>query len=377
MTASVTRPLFRMVPYRVLQRIDWLMLALAAALIGFGIVTLWGSTSAAGDGPGPLRGYALRQLRWAAIGLVPLVFLIVLDYRKLQPVIWIIYGLQMALLAGLLFKGETIKGARSWYDLGAFNFQPSEPGKLVVILALAHCLSHRMDRFGGLRSLPLPLAIVGFPVWLILKQPDLGSAMVLVPVAGAMLWVAGLHKWIVLVALIAAAGGAVATYPHLRPYQKDRIQTFLNPEADPLGRGYNIIQSETALGSGQLLGKGWGRGTQTNFNFLPEFHTDFIFPTVGEQFGLVGSSLLLLMTTLLVLLLLRLANQTHDLFGMLIVVGVATLFATHVFFNIGMTIGLMPITGLPLPFFSYGGSFMLTCMASVGLAVGIGARRGL
>jgi rod shape determining protein RodA len=163
----------------------------------------------------------------------------------------------------------------------------------------------------------------------------------------------------------------------LRDYQKERIKTFVNPSADPRGKGWNIIQAMTALGSGQLAGKGWGRGTQTNFRFLPEYQTDFIFPTVGEQFGMVGCSVVLLLMLLLVLRMVHLARLTEDPFGVLIITGLATMFCTHIILNVGMTVGLLPVTGLPLPFFSYGGTFMITCLVSVGLALGIGARRGL
>ncbi len=370
------RPLFRMVPYRILPRVDWLLILTALALALFGIVTLWGATSS-GDGPGPLAGYAKRQLVWCGIGLLGLVFLIVVDYRRLRPLIWPLYGILIALLVGLLVQGQFIKGARSWYGLGFFNLQPAEPGKIILILVMAHYLASRMDRFRGLFHTIVPLMIAGLPMGLILIQPDLGSALVFVPVVGAMFWVAGIRKWVVVLFILAGVGVAAAGYPHLKPYQQQRVLTFLNPEADRLGKGYNIIQSQTAMGSGQLAGKGWGRGTQTNFRFLPEFHTDFIFPTVGEQFGFVGGSTVLGLMVLLIGLMIRQAQRVPDLFGLLIITGLATMLATHIVFNIGMTIGMLPVTGLPLPFFSYGGTFMLTCMAAIGLTVGIGARREL
>lgn len=370
------KPLFRMVPYRILPRVDWLLIATAVALTAFGIVTIWGASSQ-GDGPGPFQGFALKQAIWAAIGLGMMGLLIVVDYRKLRALVWPLYAIMCLLLLGLMIKGHIIKGAQSWYDLGPFNFQPSEMGKIVIVLTLAHYLAPRMKTFRGLHHTFVPLAIVLLPMGLILLQPDLGSAVVFVPIAGAMFWIAGIRKWVVVLFAIVGVAAVLSAYPHLKPYQRDRLMAFAHPDEDPLGKGYNINQALTALGSGQLMGKGWGRGTQTNFRFLPEFHTDFIFPTVGEQFGLVGTSLALALMLLLIGLIARVAQVTQDLFGVLIAAGMAAMLATHVVFNVGMAIGLMPVTGLPLPFFSYGGTFMLTCMTAVGLVVGIGARRDL
>lgn len=370
------KPLFRLVPYRILPRVDWLLIATTLVLAAFGIITIWGAMSQ-GDGVGPFEGYAAKQAMWAGVGLIMLVALIVIDYRVLRAFVWPLYAIITVLLLGLMIKGHIIKGAQSWYDLGPFNLQPSEPGKIVIILVLAHYLAPRMKKFRGLHHTFIPLAIVLFPMGLILLQPDLGSAIVFIPIAGAMFWIAGIRKWVVVLFALLGVVAAVKTYPHLKPYQKDRLTAFINPEEDPLGKSWNINQALMATGSGQILGKGWGRGTQTNFHFLPEFHTDFIFPTVGEQFGMVGACLVLAIMLLQVGLMARIAQVTQDLFGVLAATGMAAMLATHVIFNIGMAIGLMPITGLPLPFFSYGGSFMLTCMIAVGLTVGIGARRDL
>lgn len=373
---AMKKPFFRLVPYRILPRVDWLLIATTLVLTAFGIATIWGAMSA-GDGVGPFDGYAAKQTMWAGIGLGLLVLFIVVDYRRLRPFVWPLYAIVVVLLVGLMIKGRLIKGAQSWYDLGPFNLQPSEPGKIVIVLVLAHYLAPRLKKFRGLHHTFVPLAIVLFPMGLILLQPDLGSAVVFIPIAGAMFWVAGIRKWVVVLFAILGVVAALKVYPHLKPYQKGRLTAFINPEQDPLGKSWNINQALMAMGSGQLMGKGWGRGTQTNFHFLPEFHTDFVFPTVGEQFGMVGACLVLALLVLQIGLMARIAQVTQDLFGVLVVTGMAALLATHAVFNIGMAIGLMPITGLPLPFFSYGGSFMLTCMTAVGLTVGIGARREL
>lgn len=370
------RPLFRLVPYRILPRINWFLIATTLALAVFGIVTLWGATSS-GDGPGPFAGYARKQAIFLLIGIGLMAGLIMIDYRRLRVLIWPLYGFNIALLAGVLVKGHIIKGAQSWYALGPIHLQPSEPAKLIVVLVLAHYLASRVKRFRGLHHTLIPLAIVLLPMALILRQPDLGSAVVFIPITGAIFWTAGLRKWVIVLFVILGALAVYKVVPHLKPYQKDRLMAFMHPEADPLGYGWNIIQAKTALGSGQLLGKGWGRGTQTNFRFLPEYHTDFIFPTVGEQFGMVGACLALSLMLLQIGLIARVAQQTQDLFGVLTATGMAAMLATHVFFNVGMATGMLPVTGLPLPFFSYGGSFMITCMIAVGLVVGIGARRDL
>jgi len=372
----MARPQFRLVPYRLWPGINWFLIVVTLTLAVCGVLTLWGATSD-GRGPGPLRGFALKQIIFSGLGLVLMVALIVFDYRLLKRATWVLYGLLIVALAGLLLKGHAIKGAVSWYNLGGFTFQPSEPGKIVVILALAHYLAPRMTRFRGLRHTLVPLGIVAVPLLLILVQPALGSAAVLVPVTAALFWVAGLRRWIFVAGFALGILVCVVGYPHLKDYQKERIKTFVDPGADPRGKGWNILQSQTALGSGELFGKHWGHGTQTTFRYLPEYHTDFIFPTVGEQFGLVGCLAVLGLLLCLVGALVHLAGVVQNLYGVLIVTGLATMLATHVVLNVGMCVGLLPVTGLPLPFFSYGGSFVLTCMGAVGLALGIGARRGL
>lgn len=372
----MAKPRFRLVPYRLLPWVDWWLILVTLLLAACGIITLAGATYR-GPEAGLLGVYALRQAIWFAGGVVLMFTLIFFDYRKLRRFNWVLYGIILVLLVGLLAKAETIKGARSWYDLKFFKFQPSEPGKIVIVLALAQYLAPRVLEFRGLRHLIRPMLIVGVPMLLILKQPDLGTAAVLVPTTAVMFWVAGLRKWIFISAFVAGMVGAVLVYPHLMPHQKARIETFINPEADPRGKGYNIIQAQTALGSGQLLGKGWGKGTQTNFHFLPEYHTDFIFPTLGEQFGFVGCMTVLLLQLLLVARMIHLANVTQDVYGVLIIAGLTSILGTHIFLNVGIMVGLLPVTGLPLPFFSYGGSFMLTCLAAVGLTLSVGARRGL
>lgn len=370
----MARPLFQR--YRLWPHVDWLLLALVVALAAFGVVTLWGATNT-GESLGPPGYYVKAQVRWVVLGLIGVAALVLYDYRGLKPLVWVLYAVLVLALIGLLIKSDAIKGASSWYRLGPASVQPSEFGKIVLVLTLARYLARRGGRFRGLRHTFVPGLLAGVPVVLILLQPDFGTAFVYVPMIAAMFWVAGLRLWVFGLFLVAGLAAAVVGYPHLKPYQQERIKTFLDPEADPRGKGYNVIQARTALGSGGLTGKGWGQGTQTKLRFLPEYRTDFIFPTVGEQFGLVGCVVVLLVHLLVILRMMRLAGVTQDMFGVLIISGLTVMLATHVVMNVGMAVGLLPVTGLPLPFFSYGGSFMLTCMAAVGLALGIGARRYL
>jgi rod shape determining protein RodA len=370
------RPNFRIVQYRIGPGIDWLLILSTLALAAFGILTLWGARSG-GQGLGAMDGIVRRQCLWVGFGLGSMVVLTLFDYRRLKPLAWLVYGIFIAALVGLLYQGLKVKGAQSWFDLGLFRLQPSEPGKIIVVLALARYLAPRAKSFRGLRQTWVPMLIAGLPMGLIAMQPDLGTASVVIPITAAMFWVAGLRKRVFVLFLVVGLALAATAYPLLKPYQRQRINTFLQPHADPRGKGYNIIQAQASLGSGQMLGKGLGRATQTAYRFLPEYHTDFIFPTLGEQMGMVGCGVALALFVLLIGRMAHLAAKTHDRFGVLIITGLAAILTTHILFNIAMTVGLMPVTGVPLPFFSYGGSFMLTCMASVGLVIGIGARRGL
>ena len=370
-------PQFRMGPARVLPKVDWCLVLITLFLLMFGLITLVGATS---DGSGPqfwpFNEYIKRQLIWIGLGLSLMAGVILFNYRWLLRIIWLIYLVMIPMLAGLFLEDQAIKGARSWYDFGFMRFQPSEPAKLIIIITTASWLNWRAHKFRGLRHVIIPAFIAALPTVLILFQPVLGTAAVMVSILLVMCWVAGLRKRVFLLILLSVILLGAAGFKHLKPYQQDRLISFLNPEADPLGKGYNVIQSQTALGSGQAFGKGWGEGTQTRFRFLPEYHTDFIFPTVGEQFGFTGCVVVLGSLLIFIWRLLRLARSCHNRFGSYIITGIATMFATHVVFNIGMTIGLLPVTGLPLPFFSYGGSFMITCLLSIGLCLGIGTRRG-
>lgn len=364
-------------PSPIWPKIDWTIIGCALAITITGIVTMWGAAASDGD-IGPFVGYPRGQTMRLAVGAVAMAVMVLFDYRKTKALAWPLYGLLVALLILVLLKGERIKGAQSWFVLPGpvrFQFQPSEFGKIIVVMVLARYLSNRMMKFRKAHHTIVPLLIAAVPIALIFRQPDLGTAVVFLPVIFVMFYVAGIRKRVLIAFVLLGAIGAAAYYPRLKPYQKDRIKTFLNPGEDALGKGYNIIQAQAALGSGRAFGKGWGRGTQTSFRFLPEYQTDFVFPTFGEQFGLMGCIAILALYGVMLLRATYLAGATQDLYGALLVSGLVTVFAVHIVLNIGMATGMMPVTGLPLPLFSYGGSFILVCYMMIGLIVSVGARR--
>lgn len=366
-------------PERSGLRIDWVLLGAVLALTAMGIVTIWGASSSDGE-LAPFRGYARRQLQWMVVGLVLAGGLMFLDYRWTRVAAWPLYVAFLLSLIYLLAVDRKIKGAASWFviDLGFFRFsaQPSEIGKVIVALVLSRYLAFRVLKFRKFWQTILPLIILCIPVGLIILQPDFGTAAVYLPLGFALFFVAGVRKRVLVLYAILGVAAAVTAYPQLKPYQKDRIKTFLNPGEDALGKGYNVIQAQTALGSGKMFGKGWGRGTQTSFRFLPEYQTDFVFPTLGEQFGFMGCFGALLLYGILLGRLLVLAGKTEDLYATLLLVGIAAILMSHLILNVGMAVGLLPVTGVPLPFLSYGGSFMLTCYTMLGLALSISARTG-
>lgn len=366
-------------PEREGLRIDWMLLGVVLALTGLGIVTIWGASASDGE-VGPFTGYARRQFQWAILGLILAGGLMLLDYRWTRPAAWPAYLVLLLSLIYLLAVDRKVKGAASWFviELGPVRFggQPSEFGKVVVSMVLARYLAARILTFRKFWQTILPLIILCVPVGLILLQPDFGTAAIYLPMGFAIFFVAGIRKRAIVLYAMLGVAAAFAAYPQLKPYQKDRIKTFLNPGEDALGKGYNVIQAQTALGSGQMFGKGWGRGTQTSFRFLPEYQTDFVFPTLGEQFGFMGCLGALLLYGILLGRLLVLAGRTEDLYAALLLVGLAAILTSHLMLNVGMAVGLLPVTGVPLPFLSYGGSFMLTCYTMLGLALSISARTG-
>lgn len=355
------------------RHINWSIVACTLAIVALGLVFIYSGSYQLMPGAG--TSYVCRQAAWTAIGIVVAVLFVMLDYRKLAAFAYFIYAFFIALLVIMLVASDPRRGAQSWFSVGAFAVQPSEFAKIALILALARYLS----REGVSRSSPAYLAgallLAGFPLLLILKQPDFGSAIVFIPVLAAMLIAAGVNWLYLFLMVITGVLSMPLGWLFLKPYQKMRIRIFLNPRLDPLKSGYNAIQSRIAVGSGGLWGQGWLHGTQTHLRFLPERHTDFIFCVLGEEAGFLGCVLVMGLYAAVVFNGLRIAEQSRDEFGRLVAVGVTALLASHVIINVGMTIGLLPITGIPLPLMSYGGSSLLSMLVGLGILESICARR--
>jgi rod shape determining protein RodA len=361
---------------RITDAVNLPLVFAAAALLVYGVVVVSSATSAMGEGSGMLR----RQLLGIGLGVLPLALAWSIDYRQLKH--WL--GPLVVLLAFLLISpripglGYTSSGATSWLQIaGVRLFQPSEPAKLIFIIVMAALASRYDGRIERPRDVLTVLSLLGLAVVLILLQPDLGTGLVFVAIALGILLMGGMMgRYFVVLGLVAAIlVGAVLGFGLLQDYQEDRLLVFVDPERDPAGAGYNLAQSKIAIGSGGISGKGLNAGTQSNLQFLPARHTDFIFAVVGEELGFTGAVLLLGLFLALLVTALAIAASSRDLLGALIVAGVIGMWLFQILENIGMTVGMMPITGIPLPFMSFGSSFMVTNLGALGLLLSVWSRR--
>lgn len=322
-----------------------------------------------------MESYVFRQINWIALSALTLILIINISYQKFVDVSYVIYAVNVILLALVLVLGSERLGAQRWFAIGDFAFQPSEFIKISFILALASVIGSKRIDMDSPKGFILPMILLAVPFILVLIQPDLGTALLLVPIFFAMMFV-GKARVKYLVILFSLGVISMPFFWHfLRDYQKQRLLVFLNPNVDPLGAGYTIIQSKIAVGSGGLIGKGWLAGTQNQLNFLPERHTDFIFSVIGEEWGLFGALILILLFFMITKRALDIANSTNDIYGKLVAVGIVTLLTLQVVINIAMTIGFMPVVGIPLPLVSYGGSSMLTSFIAIALLLNVGMRR--
>ena len=372
MTASaLTRPGQRERLSEKIGELDWKLASLLAFVAGMGALMLY---SIAGGSWDPWAGAHLTRF---CIFFVMMLGLALIDLRVWFAAAYPIYAAALLLLLAVEAVGEVRMGARRWLDLGFTSLQPSEIMKIGVVLALArwyHGATAQEARFHW--KLIVPAAMVGVPVLLVAHQPDLGTAILVAITGGSIMFMAGL-SWKIIIALGAAGLAALPPFITfvLHDYQRQRIMTFLNPEADPSGSGYHIIQAKTAIGSGGLLGKGYGLGSQSQLDFLPEKQTDFILATVGEEFGFVGTFAVLLVMGLVVASTLRIASLSHSHFGRLGAAGVIATFASYVVINGAMVMGLAPVVGVPQPLLSYGGTVMLSLMIGFGLVMGVRVHR--
>jgi rod shape determining protein RodA len=393
---------------------DFLAFLICSALVIIGLFSIYSATF---DINNAANFY--RQAIWAGIGFVVMLITAFIPLRTIHRLSFVIYSITLAILLIVLVVGSTIKGSKSWFGFGGLGGQPSEFAKIATILAFASYLSKTDVSISQIKHLTIALCIFAVPMLLILAQPDLGTTIVFFSTLLPVLYWAGASNFIlvaiivpIIVALgalfgtaqflIAAAFGATLlyifrenrfavavafgvtlaiglsvqiVYERMPVYQQKRISTFLNPEADPLGAGYNVVQSKIAIGSGGLIGKGYLKGTQTQLNYIPEQWTDFIFCVPGEEFGFLGASIVLLLFTTLLLHGIHIAGVSKNKFGSLAAIGITGILATHTIVNVGMSMGLMPVIGIPLPFLSYGGSALVANMTMVGLLMNFYANR--
>ena len=358
---------------RYVRRIDWLLLLIVAALAGIGIMTLISANRSASL----VTPYYLKQSLFFGTTLFLALFVACIDYRFLISLGPFAYAVLILLLLGVNFFGYEVNGAQRWIDLGLFSLQPSEQSKLALILMLAWYFTLIGPRIQRLHWFLLTFVIAAVPALLILKQPNLGTAAALGPIVFAMLFMAGCKKWHFAAIIVSGLAVLPVAWTFMEDYQRTRVLSFMDPAADPKGSGYHTIQSMITVGSGGLTGKGYLDGTQTYLSYLPEHHTDFIFSLLAEEWGFMGATLCIALFCLLLLRSLSIAQKSPDLGGSLIVVGIVTLLAFHICINIAITVGMFPVTGIPLPFLSYGGSFYLTTMLCVGVLLSVYVRRDL
>ena len=359
---------------RLIQCFDWGLFGLTLLLGALGLVAVYSAVTSGIATPQKIL--YLKQWIWYGIGLTAMVFSFLFNYKILYRLAHPIYIVSIILLICVLFFGKYVGGSRRWLIMGPVSIQPSELVKLAVIIALARHYSELINIKGlTLRQLCIPMILTITPFILIVKQPDLGTAMLILLIAGSMTVFVKIERRSF--AYIVAAGSITipTVWFFLKGYQKQRILSFFNPDRDPLGAGYHIIQSKIAIGSGMISGKGFLKGTQNALNFLPEQHTDFIFSVLAEEWGFMGSVAILFIFLAIIIWGLNIALKCRDPFGTILSVGITAIIFWQVFINVGMVMGLMPVVGVPLPFISYGGSSLCTMMICMGILLNISMRR--
>jgi rod shape determining protein RodA len=359
---------------RLIEHFDWPIFWLTVIISLIGLANLYSATFNL-----PSDKYFINQCYWLLLGFTFCALIVLFDYRFLERIAYPLYIVMLLLLIFVLIKGRFVSGSKRWIDLGIFSFQPSEMAKLVMIFTLSKFFHNREKTSSmGFFEFLKPLFIIALPTVLILLEPDLGTSIVLLLISFTVICLAGIRWKTVLILAVAVAIVLPLGWNFLiKDYQKRRIRGFLNPEADPLGSGYQQIQSKIAVGSGILFGKGYLKGTQSKLQFLPKQHTDFIMSNYSEEWGFFGSMVLLLLFSVLLIRGLSVAYNAKEKFGALMSYGLCALFFWQIFINISMELGIMPVVGMTLPLMSYGGSSLITNLVAVGLLLNVSMRRYL
>lgn len=348
-----------------IKKFDWITFIIVIFFIALGLLSIYG-ISLGGKETGMLS--FKKQIIIAGIGILMMFLISIIDYKILKTYSIFLYIISIGLLTAVLFAGKIIRGTKGWFVVFGYGFQPVELAKIFLILILAKYFSSKIHEIKKFKHIIVSGAIASFAIIPTMLQPDLGSAAILFLIWAGMLLVFGIKKshFIIIITLFLLIAVSFWFFA-LKPYQKDRIYTFLDASRDPLGKGYNITQSLIAIGSGQLRGKGLGSGTQTQLKFLPETKTDFIFSVMAEEMGFWMITLIFIGWVIFLYRICQLSKKTNNEFASFIVLGIAIFFFIHCFVNIGVSIGILPVTGIPLPFMSYGGSFLITCLLSIGI----------
>ncbi len=359
---------------RLVSHFDWTLFLITLVFVFIGVVTIYSANyNIVEEHAG---GLPTRQVVWLGLGLIAMLAAVAFDYHYIDRLAYPFHAMMLLLLLLVLFIGHSGGGSQRWINLGFFKLQPSEPAKLAIVLVMTKYFQDDEPTRGySLRDLWVPFALVAPLIILTLLQPDLGTAIILSAVFISMILMSGLRGRSFLYLVGAGLAFLPVAWHFLKSYQRARILTFLDPDRDPLGAGYHVIQSKIAIGSGRLFGKGYLHGTQNRLDFLPAQHTDFIFAVFSEEWGFVGCLILLLLYFLLVAYCLRLIQRAKDRFGALLVFGLVSIFFWHVVINIAMVTGIMPVVGVPLPLVSYGGSSLASMMFAIGLMINVSMRR--
>ncbi|MBI5894072.1 MAG: rod shape-determining protein RodA [Deltaproteobacteria bacterium] len=360
-----------MIDRRVFLHFDWVIFLAAIGLAFIGIVNIY--SAAAGIG----SSLYMKQFYWFVIGIAAIGIIALFNYSQLERFAYFLYGMSITLLVAVHLFGRTTAGAKRWLNISAVSFQPSEFAKIALVVMLAKYFNETsIPRQGmSMRDLMLPGFILIVPFVLVAKQPDLGTALILLLIFVSMALFVKVKRRTLIGITLAFMPFIPFAWHFLKDYQKARLMSFIDPKLDPMGTGYNLIQSKIAIGSGGVMGKGFIKGTQGQLKFLPEHHTDFIFSVLAEEWGFVGAVIVIMLFLTIIMWGLHIAQHSKDRFGTLLAFGVSAMFFWHAAINLGMVMGLLPVVGVPLPFMSYGGSFLLTVMIGVGILINVSMRR--